>query len=69
MKTKDVIVRRTDGLYAIEKENGMLGFTNKANATHFTGKSRAKKQLPMLEFHNVKYIDLNSRREKCQQNK
>ncbi len=63
-KEKDIVVRRRDGLFVTRRSGGGLGFTDFKNATHFTGKSVAKKEFPQLRFHNVKYIDLNDRRNK-----
>ena len=57
-RVKDVIIKRKDGLYAMRACSGKLGFTNKINATHFTGKSVAKKIFPTWQSHNVRYIDL-----------
>ena len=65
-KTKDVIVRRNDGLYVMlnHRIDQGFGFTSKANATHFTGKSAAIKLCPNLLYSNVRYIDLNNKKDK-----
>ena len=60
-KTKDIIIKRKDGLYAIRRHNGILGWSNKANATHFTGKSKAKREFSILDVCDVVFIDLNNR--------
>ena len=62
-KIKDIIIRRNDGLFVMKQANGQVGFTNKINATHFTGTSAARKQCPTLNhFSGLRYIDLNDRR-------
>ena len=60
---KDIIIKRADGLYAM-KAGDELGWTNKANAWHFSGKVAAKNALPGLHLHTVEFIDLNSKRKR-----
>ena len=62
-KTKDIIVKRKDGLYAMMYK-GELRWTNKLNALHFTGKAAAKRGLPKLEYFTVEFVDLNSKRKR-----
>lgn len=62
-KTKDIVIKHKNGLYVVKQTNGQVGFTNKVNATHFTGTAAAKKQCPTLEhLKDLRYIDLNDRR-------
>ena len=60
MKDKNYILRRADGLYVMKREDGSLGFTNKANATHFDTKRELKDAIKKLRKHHyeVEPIDM-----------
>lgn len=60
---KDIIVRRTDRLYAM-MYNEILCWSSKKNADHFTGKAAAKRGLPGLHHFTVEFVDLNSKRKR-----
>ena len=69
-KAKDIIVRRSDGMYVMRRVNGELGWTDKLNATHFTGKSKANKEFPTLKYYEeVQLIDLNRKGKSNDKNK
>ncbi len=69
MKTKDIVVIDKAGLYLMclmHHPTETFGFTNLANATHFTGKTDAKKAIDSFlteEMRNgLRFVDLNDKR-------
>lgn len=62
MNIKDIIVKNPNGMYLMRRDNGTVGLTNKANATHYPSRREVRKDVKKSGYKDLVWTDLNKKR-------